>query len=309
MRSAVRDPQQYPDYASFSDEVARFVGVAPGNMVLGLGIEGLVRDLMMLCLDPGDTVAFVWPTCAMFGVYAQVFGARTSRIVFEPGQVPTVDDVVRHVRRGETRLVLLANPGQPVDYAMEPEEIAMVAHRCRAVGAVLAVDEAYFGFGAPTFLDDVYAHDNVVVLRTFSKALGGAGLRIGMAVGSGPVIRALEAVRASGEVAGPSMAMARVIMARMADVVVPSVRAIIGGRDWVRGQLDAYGLVARGRWANHVLVRLADPMRVATRLRTRGVHVRADMPEPLQGHMLVTCGSVETMRRFDVEFRRALMDG
>lgn len=296
----------YPDYGGFVERLAAFAGVPAGRIVVGQGIESLVRDLVMLTCDPGDAVAFTHPTCAMFELYARVFGAEPVRIETDPDNPPGVAAVCAALV-DDVRLLILPNPGQPVDACFGLDNLREIAERCRQIGAMLAIDEAYFGFGAPTALPLIEEFENVVVLRTFSKAFGGASLRVGYAMGSEAAIRPLDACRQSGEVSGPSMHAATVLMDHYESHVAPGVKAVCEGRDWLRSALETDGYKARGSVANHVLVDMGSAGRaseVAARLAACGVRVRVNSP-PVDRWLMITCGSVPLMRRFHEAFREA----
>lgn len=295
----------YPDYAAFHRKLADFVGVAPDYIVMGQGIEEHIRSLAFLCCDPGDGMAFTWPTCAMFDIYATIVGARPVHLVTDPDRPMTVPEMIERIDPG-VRLVILPNPGQPLETNYSHETIAAIAKHCRSIGAVLAIDEAYMGFGARSALPLVADFYNLLILRTFSKALGGAGLRIGYAIGQHLAIKPLDAARASGEIAGPSMHAAWAMMDNWETHIRPGIEAIVDGRNWLRDQLNAAGFAARGQWANHVLIDMRRDdiaARVYADLTKLGVHVRRNSA-PLSRHLMVTCGKRATMERFFEAFKR-----
>jgi len=288
----------YPDYAAFYRRLAEFIGFPAENFVAGNGIEDLIRSLVMLSCDPGDGLAYTAPTCAMFGLYAEIFGARKVEIATSPDHLLTTRDVCRAMSKG-VKLLILPNPGQPVDSCFSLDELRSIARHCRDVGAILAVDEAYHGFGAPTALPLVAEFENLVVLRTFSKAFGAAALRVGFAVGQFTAIQPLEASRPSGELSGPAMATAVAMMNSYQATILPGVAKVIEGRDWLRDQLTEDGFKARGSFANHVLVKVpGGGFETAQALRDRHVHVRGSFAAPLDQHILVTAGPLPLMKRF-----------
>lgn len=284
----------YPDYASFADRLKRFAGI--DRLVLGAGIEDLVRNLFMLHM--GRRVAFTWPTCAMFDVYAEVFRCDAVRIPtpFEGLALEAIG-----ARLAGVALLILPNPGQPVDTCFSLADLRTLASWCQSTRTVLAIDEAYHGFGAPTALPLVDEFDNVVVLRTFSKAFGGAGLRIGYAVAGERLHRILDAVRQSGEVAGPSMHAVTAIMDHP-EIVQAGIAEVVEGRNWLCDRFRYDGYEARGEYANHVLVDVDNGHLVAERLAERRVLVRAN-GGPLADTIMVTCGSRPLMERFYEVFR------
>ena len=289
---------QYPAYPPFYRRLADFIGVREDRIVVGAGSEEFIRILMAGAF--GQKVAVLWPTCAMVDVYAESFRVELDRIVTNPHRPPTIYNLIHSVSQG-AKLVMLANPGQPVETCFSINQLQLLARHCANHGATLVVDEAYHGFGAPTALDLVREFDNVVVLRTFSKAFGAAGIRLGFAVAGERVKPALDAVRQSGEVSSLSIHIATVLMDNYSKFVWPSICEIVSARDWLRMQLAGVGLKTWGDHANHVLVDFEEPdllEDVAKGLALEGVYPRASLPAPLDSCILITCGSPLLMSRF-----------
>lgn len=300
--------QQYPDYPPFYEKLARFFGLRADEIVVGAGIEEHIRNLFMICTDPGDTVVTLWPSCAMFEIYARTFGVNLSKCWIDPGERPTLGQFVEALPDSFS-LLLLPNPGQPVDNCFTVDALEVVAQACRERGAVLAIDEAYHGFGAPTAFGMQNRFDNIVILRTFSKAFGAASIRLGFAV-AGPLLkRSLDAVRQSGEVSAFSMHVAGVLMDNFETYVEPGIADIVAGRDMLRERIEAeLGLRSWGHFANHVLIDFGSAERkdaVEDALAGRGILVKANFDRPLDRHMLVTCGGPDLMARFLAELRAA----
>lgn len=294
----------YPDYVPFYSRLSEFAGVPKEKIVVGAGIEDFIRTLAFLACDPGDGMAYTWPTCAMFDIYADVVGARKVRIETDPDRPLTAADVVAMIDDG-VRLVILPNPGQPLDLCFSPDDLRPIANRCADIGAVLAVDEAYFHFGASTALPLLDTFDNVLVLRTFSKAFGGAALRVGYAMGNRLALKPLEAARTSGEISGPSLHAATVLMDNWDEYVAYGIHQVAAGRDWLRNRLQSEGFRARGEFANHVLIDMGTAGEAAfvhSCLDVRGIHIRRNAA-PLDRFLMVTCGSVPLIEAFFQAFR------
>jgi histidinol-phosphate/aromatic aminotransferase/cobyric acid decarboxylase-like protein len=298
--------QQYPNYQPFYERLAEFAGCGADDIVVGAGIEEFIRNLFMLCIEPGDKVAYLWPTCAMFDVYARVFQAEPVHIKPEPSTFLTAEGFISQLP-DDLKLLILAQPGQPVENMFSRIDIMRIADACRDRDAVLALDEAYYGFGAYTEASKPRFHPNVVTLRTFSKAFGAASIRLGYAIGGGELIHALNAVRQSGEVSAFSMHAATVLMDHHESHVKPAIRDICDGRDWLRDMVrEELGLKAWGHQANHVLIEMPNAVEVANRLAGKGVLVKAGFPAPIDSHMLVTCGDRDLMTTFCAELMAAL---
>ena len=315
---AIARLQQYPAYPAFYEQLAAHCGVSVNGLVVGAGIEEFIRTLFML--NAGGRVAVLWPTCAMFEVYAQAFKIELVKIQTGHPRM-TGDELVERIREQDhLDLVLIVNPGQPVDTFFEPYELDDLAEECSRRGIWLAVDEAYHGFAVKSDLDNnslqlADTHDNVTVLRSFSKSFGAASLRLGYAYSSPAVHRILDSVRQSGEVSAVSMAVGSLLMDHFADWIEPWRASVRAARNVTVARLRHFGKVrgsekTYGLYANHILIELAGPEDEVDRrkaaiydgLLARGTLIRPNLPRPLHRCLLVTCGNGETMREFTAQF-------
>lgn len=286
----------YPDYPRFYERLAAFAGVTPREIVVGAGIEEFVRSFMFL--HQGKRVAILWPSCAMFEIYARAFGVDLVKIHTRPGGITDRGLIAERVERANVQAILLVNPGQPFETYFRPDQIHSI---CRNFPDVwVAVDEAYHGFGASTVLGDHREYPNLTVLRTFSKAFGAAGIRLGYAVGARQTLDYLDAVRPSGEVGALSMTVASVLMDNW-PMVAEGIAEVVAGREWLRAQFLEDGFPAWGAYGNHVVVELAEAAAHAERLAARGILVRLVDA----GHLMITCGSIDLMKAFWHDFSRA----
>lgn len=188
---------RYPDngYIELKERLAKHVDFAPENISVGCGSVSLCQQLIQITSTVGDEVLYGWRSFEIYPLQVRTAGAT-------PVQVPLTDhtfdlDAMLAAITGRTRLIFVCNPNNPTSTVVDPDALA------RFVEAVpphilIVLDEAYIEYIrddlAPDSFGLVRAHSNVVVLRTFSKAYGLAGLRIGYAVGDPDIISALSKV-------------------------------------------------------------------------------------------------------------------
>ena len=191
---------RYPDngYVELKERLAKHVGngaFAPEHISVGCGSVSLCQQLIQITATVGDEVLFAWRSFEIYPLQVRTAGAT-------PVQVPLADhihdlDAMLAAITDRTRLIFVCNPNNPTSTVVDPDALA------RFVAAVpphilIAIDEAYVEYVREPMLPDSLGlareHRNVVVLRTFSKAYGLAGLRIGYAVGDPEVITALGKV-------------------------------------------------------------------------------------------------------------------
>ncbi|HTM85223.1 MAG TPA: histidinol-phosphate transaminase [Mycobacterium sp.] len=188
---------RYPDngYAALRSRLAEHVGFPPEQISVGAGSVSLCQQLIQITAGPGDEVLFGWRSFEVYPLQVRVAGAI-------PVQVPLRDhtfdlDALLAAITDRTRLIFVCNPNNPTSTVVPPESLA------RFVAAVpphivVIIDEAYVEYIrdglTPDSLALVRAHPNVVVLRTFSKAYGLAGVRVGYAVAAPELVTALGKV-------------------------------------------------------------------------------------------------------------------
>lgn len=299
--------QRYPNYPPFYEALSRYIGFSTDCIVVGAGIEEFIRTLTFLCAEKPDRgVAVLWPTCAMYDIYAQAFGVDLHRIKYSPigtTHFYTADDLIRRIEKLKLGIVFLPNPGQPVETVFSVKAIEQLAEYCLNKGVLLAVDEAHHGFGAPTAIGLVSQFENLLVMRTFSKYFGAASIRVGFCVGQQQLIKTLHAVRPSGEIAGPSMAIANALLQNDNWLQDEAIATSLG-RDWLRVAVNTYGdhrMRAYGNAGFSILLEFFSAVlanRVALELRHRGVYVKYDLPYPVSNCLLLSCGNKELMVRF-----------
>ncbi len=298
--------QRYPDYPWFIDLLAEWVGQPAERIVLGAGIEEFIRALFMLS-DGLHELVTPYPTCKMHEIYAKAFRVPVNWLPTHPGERAEIwrRRVMSSIHHG-VGVLLLANPGQPVQNFITPGWMEEVAQKCLDNGVLLAIDEAYYGFGADTCMGLVDRFPNVLVLRTFSKAMGLAGARIGFAVGQRPLIGFLDGIRQSGEVSSASMALA-------AHAILNEphnrwrIEDVIAGRERLVEEIDRAGddLVAYADYGNSVLIDChtsLDALGITEWLAARGILIRHVADLANGEFVMVTCGGESLMERFADEF-------
>ncbi|MGB3709521.1 histidinol-phosphate transaminase [Gordonia sp. (in: high G+C Gram-positive bacteria)] len=271
---------RYPDngMVDLTDELAKNLGVTPAEVQVGCGSVILCQNLITITCRPGDEVLFAWRSFEMYPVATQVVGAT-------PVQVPLTDDAVHDLTAmaaaitDRTRLIFVCNPNNPTGTAVEADALREFL---RAVPAdvVVALDEAYFEY---TRFDGPLAYDalelrrefpNVVVLRTFSKAYGLAGLRVGYAVGDPEIIEALGKVHVPFTVGNVAQAAA-IASLRAQDELLARTNAVVVERGRVTAALREMGYRVPDSQANFVWLMLGEQsVPFATACAEAGVIVR-----------------------------------
>jgi len=208
----------YPEAGELYRKLAAWVGVSPDSLLLTPGSDGAIRLTFEAFVEQGDPIIHTSPTFAMYPVYSQMFGAVPRVVEYERrGALPwlDVDALVAAIHADRPKLVCLPNPDSPTGTVVAPDALRAILGACEAAGSVLLVDEAYHPFYDESVATWTATSANLIVARTFAKAWGVAGLRIGYAVAAPTTIALLHKMRPMYEVS----TLAIEFMSRMLDNV------------------------------------------------------------------------------------------
>ncbi|MFE6737352.1 histidinol-phosphate transaminase [Streptomyces tubercidicus] len=300
---------RYPDMActGLMAELADRFAVPVEHLATGTGSVGVAQQLVQATAGPGDEVIYAWRSFEAYPIITQVSGATSVQVPLTSGEVHDLDAMLAAVTE-RTRLIFVCNPNNPTGTVVRRAELESFLDR--VPGDVLVVlDEAYREFirdaEVPDGIDLYRDRPNVCVLRTFSKAYGLAGLRIGFAVAHEPVAAALRKTAVPFGVSQLAQEAA-VASLRSEAALLERVDALVAERARVVDGLVGQGWTVPESQANFVWLRLGERTAdFAAACERAGVVVR---PFPGEG-VRVTIGESPAMDLFlqaTEEFRKAL---
>lgn len=290
---------RYPD--PLAGELRKLIadanGLEPENVLVGNGGDELIFDLLLAWGGPGRTLLDMPPTFSMYAIDAESTGTRVVSI-------PRLDDfsvdeeaVLARVAEGDIDLVIISNPNNPTGGLSDE---SFLIRLIESTDAIVLVDEAYFEFSRHTMRPHMSRHQNLVILRTFSKAFSLAGLRIGYTLGDAEVIRELMKVRQPYSVdAFSQMVAGTVFRERM--VFEQGVYDIVKGREQIlHGLKIIHGVTVYPSEANFVLFRVPHASALwRDLLHSHSVLIRDFSRTPgLEDCLRVTIGTTDENRRF-----------
>ena len=263
----------YPDagQTAVREAVGRYVGAGPEQIVFGSGSDELLGMAATLFLDPGDALVTAPPT---FGMYEFLASIHNARIVAVPRREDFALDLpaIESALDEGAKLLYLASPNNPTGNAVQLEEIERLLRH----DSVVVVDEAYAEFAGESALGLMTDHGNLIVVRTFSKWAGLAGLRAGYAVLPPDLVEIVWRAKVPYNL---SIASEQAILASLddAEALLANVRLVVEERERLRERLSAIDWVRPYPSAgNFILCELRGVAAgdVRDRLRQRGILVR-----------------------------------
>ena len=255
MARALAQPwHRYPEFVPqqlVARLAARF-GQAPESVLVGNGSNELIQAALTVLLEPGDVVVAPSPTFSLYRLITSVAGGRFMPVSFGAQFSYDEDLLLETAQRENAKAIVICSPNNPTGSAVST---GFVRRLLDETDAMIVVDEAYQEFGGPTALPLVHQSSRVLVLRTFSKALGLAGLRCGAAFAAPEIAREIAKAKLPYNVNLVTLTAAEVVLDHP-DLVDEAVAETIAVRDRFTSAMAALkGVEVIPSAANFVLVR------------------------------------------------------
>ena len=260
-RAAAGSMQQYPDFAS-ADLVAALASrfaVPTSHLAVATGSVALTQQLVNITSGPGDEVVFAWRSFESYPIVTMIGGATPVQVPLDENDRHDLSAMLNAVDE-HTRLIFVCNPNNPTGTAVGREALEAFVDAVPS-DVLIVIDEAYREFvdpgSIPDGLDVYRERANVAVLRTFSKAYGLAGLRVGFCIAHEPVAEALRKVQIPFGVSSVAQAAAVAALAAE-DEALARVHLLVGERDRVQAGLLSAGFSPAETEANFIWLRLGE---------------------------------------------------
>ena len=289
----------YPYYAIYPDPdqtllrraLVGYTGQPIERILCGNGSDEIIDLLMRLFVEPGDAVVEAPPTFGMYAFTTGVVGGKRIPVPRDADFRVDVEELADVVCAHRAKLVFLPSPNNPDGSVLPRDDI----ERLLELPAVVVIDEAYAEFSGETAMDLVGQAPNLVVLRTFSKWAGLAGLRIGYGLIPEPIIAHLWKIKPAYNI---NMAAQAAAIASLEDVdyLMANVRSIVAERERVFTALRSIeGLQPYPSRANFILMRLADgrARELKQALEARGILIRYFDKPGLRDCVRISIGTPE----------------
>ena len=294
---------RYPafDPRELVEALAAFSGWRADGILAGNGSNELIEALLVVTVGAGTRVVIPEPTFTLYALLTTILGGEALRVeMLAPAEAASGANArfrydvaaIRAARRaGNASLTIVCSPNNPTGTSLSPADVERL---CGDGDGLVVIDEAYHEFAGASVVPLLARHPNLVVLRTFSKAMGMAGLRVGYLLASPELVREVNKARLPYNVNFFSQ-LAALAALEEKHALAQNVRRLVEGRERLLSRLaDVPGVRAHASDANFFLLELlqADPKAVFDGMAQRGVLVRDVTSYPLLSRCLrVSIGS------------------
>jgi histidinol-phosphate aminotransferase len=281
---------RYPDADSEAvcSLYAKYAGVAPRSIMAGNGSDELIQIMVNTFVEKGEKVVVLSPDFSMYSFYTEVCGGIPVEIESDEEFDINIDYLIKEVVRISPKMVILSNPNNPTGAIIEREKLIKFIE---ASNCLVVIDEAYFEFYGETLVDKIHTYDNLIILRTCSKAAGMAAIRLGFLITNQELLSELKSVKPPFNVNSISQSFGEVIL-RNRDIIKVNSDKIIQQREILIKELSKFKeLKLFKAKANFILIKVEEAEALNKKLLENGIKIRSFGGGKLTNCMRITVGS------------------
>jgi len=299
---------RYPDFDPrlLVERLAESSGWRPDGILVGNGSNEMIEALLLVTVGPGTRIVIPEPTFTLYALLARILGGETIRVGLGPDLEYEADELRRMRRELAAPVTIVCSPNNPTGGALPVEEVERL---CGDGDGLVVIDEAYHEFSGQTVVPLLGKHPNLVVLRTFSKAMALAGLRVGYLLAAPELVREINKARLPYNVNFFSQLAALAALEEWDHLKANVERLVAAREDLLHRLYRVPGVRPYPSRANFILFELseAEPRAVFESLCKRGVLVRDVTSYPRLSRCLrVSVGSEPENEAFLTALRHAL---
>ncbi|MBW2990030.1 histidinol-phosphate transaminase [Candidatus Woesearchaeota archaeon] len=292
------DISSYPEYGKFKAKLAGSIKVKPEQLMVTNAADEAIMVVMQAYIEKQDQVILPVPTFAMFRFYASLMEAEIKEVLYKKSLEFPCKKVLDSITK-KTRMVILCSPNNPTGTIISKDDVIKVIEKADKNDAIVLLDEAYYQYSGQECLGLIEKYSNLIIIRTFSKAYGMAGLRLGYAVSNREMIKDLMKVCSPYSANAVSMAAASAAIYDI-DYVRWYVEEVKKAKKIVYGGLKKLGIAAYPSHANFILAKFPNRAdEVVKKLKEKKILVRDRSSYPLLKDCIrISIGTVKQAKVF-----------
>lgn len=287
----------YPEPDIFKEKYSSLIGVEPSQLCVTNGSDNAIRYILQTFARSNAEVLTVTPTFEMYMVNCWLLGLKHKAIPYGKDMKVDPRQIINNIS-DDTDVVVLVNPNNPIGDVYQESDVRDILKTASDHNAIVVIDEAYHYFTNNTQIGLISEFDNLIILRTFSKCLSLAGVRLGVAISNSKIAHYLNNLRVTFEVNSIALKCGEIILDTPG--LIDELAGIqIEGRNYLVDTLRKNGYEVLSSESNFVSFRPNnDPAIVSSKLREEKILVKTFGSGPLKSWIRVNTGNVEIMKKF-----------
>jgi histidinol-phosphate aminotransferase len=298
----------YPDSDAnkLREQIAEYLGLNMENILIGTGSDELIHIIIEAFVGKGERVLCPTPSFGMYKIFTRIAAGTPVEYALDGSFDTSADAILEAARKCSPKIIFICTPNNPTGNVLPSDDIIQILEN---FDGVVAVDEAYGEFADETMANQVKEFGNLVVLKTFSKAMGLAGLRIGYSAACKSLTDEIYMVKPPYNINSFSQRAAMLVLDEI-DLMRERIRQIVAAREWLYNELKSLdGITVFPSRANFLLIKVPNGRLIYERLLKRGILVRHYIGHPvLENCLRITLGLDEDNKEFLQALKEAMVD-
>lgn len=287
----------YPEIEPLYLKLANFLGVTAENLLITAGSDFAIKAAFELFVNPGDEVIILDPTFAMVDVYCGLYKVKKIKIGYDSNLNLNIDKLIGSINE-KVSLVIIANPNSPTGTYIDNDVLKALLEKAKRFLIPVLIDEAYYGFCPHTAIDLLKSYNNLIIIRTFSKTAGLAGLRIGYIIADQTLAKLLYRFRPMYEVNSVAVLFASEMLDNW-ELVDEYIRATDAGKKYLLEELNNLSFKTIDTCANFIHADFGIKKdNILSGFRRDGILIRGGLGvKGFEDYTRISVGNVEEMKK------------
>ena len=295
----------YPNVEGFYKKLSKWLNLERDNIFITEGVSGAIKNIIECYTVSGKSnIIFPYPTFALYPVFCKLFNLKQKKIFYTKDHQIKFNSLLDSIDKN-TAIVFLPNPNIPIEGNLSRSQILLLIKKCKKFKVILAIDEVYYPFNDFTFLKLIKKYKYLLIMRSFSKAYGLAGIRLGYIIGNKEVIKYIAKFRGGYETNSTSITIASFFIDNKREVLKYIQEVKRGFRLFKKLlKLNHLSFVG-GNNGNFIYVILKNKKvanTIINKLKAKRILVRGDWPKPYDNGILVTGTTYNNFKKFIKNF-------
>ena len=297
----------YPELDSFYSKLSKWLRVKKENLFITEGVSGGIKSIIeTTCKENYSNIIFPDPSFALYKVYANTLGIKYKTIRYNVDFNFDINKIYKIVDN-KTAIIFLPNPNIPLEYNIKKNDIIKLLKFCKRKKILLILDEVYYPFGGSTYLSLIKDYKELLIMRSFSKAFGLAGIRIGFIIGNKRLINYISKIRTGYETNSLSIEAASFFLDNY-NLVNDYIDEIKLSINQLKLRLKSLGIESiGGKYSNYLFINLKKKYlanKITYKLEKNGIYVRSKWSKPFDKGILVSGSSKKNLSKFFQQFKK-----
>ena len=237
------DVRYYPNVGVAIDKIAEHEDIPSQYITIGAGSDQVIRNIFECFVNPWNNVVTTDPCFPMYFVYGNIYDFEVRKIPYKD-RSKDVDGIISAID-SDTSVVIISNPNSPIGDSFTKDELDSIIQNAEAMDAIVVIDEAYIQFAEDTvsYAQTAFNYDNVIVVKTFSKSVGAAGIRFGYGIANVRITELLNKVKSMYEITGPTIKWVETVVDNYNEIALYTMTVKFNRSKLIRSLSEHYEVV------------------------------------------------------------------